>query len=65
MDTESLWVFAKVAELRSLTRAAEHLGTTKSNVSRRLKSLVNGEQWAETSTAGMRYSFEEMLAWAS
>ena len=39
MDLEALGVFSKVAELRSLTRASEHLGVSKSRVSRKLKSL--------------------------
>jgi DNA-binding transcriptional LysR family regulator len=39
MDLEAVRIFAKVAELRSFTRAGEHLGLSKSRVSLRLSAL--------------------------
>ncbi|MCA9617859.1 MAG: LysR family transcriptional regulator, partial [Myxococcales bacterium] len=39
MDVEALRIFVKVAELGSLTRAGDHLGIPKGQVSRRLRAL--------------------------
>ena len=38
MDVEALRIFVKVAELGSLTRAGDHLGIPKGQVSRRLRA---------------------------
>ncbi|MEC2074621.1 LysR family transcriptional regulator [Metabacillus fastidiosus] len=39
MDNHELWVFKHVAELQSVSKAAEKLGYVQSNISQRIKSL--------------------------
>lgn len=39
MESHDLWIFKHVAELQSISKAAEQLGYVQSNVSQRMKSL--------------------------
>lgn len=39
MESHDLWIFKHVAELKSVSKAAEHLGYVQSNVSQRIKGL--------------------------
>ncbi len=39
LESHDLWIFKHVAELQSVSRAAEKLGYVQPNVSQRIKSL--------------------------
>ncbi|RKJ16706.1 LysR family transcriptional regulator, partial [Butyricicoccus sp. 1XD8-22] len=39
MDSHDLRIFKQVAELQSISKAAENLGYVQSNISQRIKSL--------------------------
>jgi DNA-binding transcriptional LysR family regulator len=66
METETLRMFVKVAELASFTRAAEHLGPSKSRVSMAIRALESnvGGSLLHRSTRAVRLTpdGEEFLA---